>query len=155
MMIKRIPLILFFLVNTTAIADTSHAYANAVLDALQKKGILNAQEVADIKKQALVAEEKAMQTATKPKQTILTKTTKNITAVKQQVNRASPNIKIWGKLQPRYTFVPSKNGLEGTNSFTLRRARLGFYGFLRITLLIAFNTKRLMKLLGFRMRKEY
>ena len=93
-MIKRIPLILFFLVNTTAIADTSHAYANAVLDALQKKGILNAQEVADIKKQALVAEEKAMQTATKPKQTILTKTTKNITAVKQQVNRASPNIKI-------------------------------------------------------------
>jgi len=130
MMIKRIPLILFFLVNTTAIADTSHAYANAVLDALQKKGILNAQEVADIKKQALVAEEKAMQTATKPKQTILTKTTKNITAVKQQVNRASPNIKIWGKLQPRYTFVPSKNGLEGTNSFTLRRARLGFNGFL-------------------------
>ncbi|MGB1703131.1 MAG: porin, partial [Cycloclasticus sp.] len=32
--------------------------------------------------------------------------------------------------QPRYTFVPSKNGLEGTNSFTLRRARLGFNGFL-------------------------
>ncbi len=37
--------------------------------------------------------------------------------------------KVWGRLQPRYTYVPSDHGLEGTNSFTLRRARFGLKGY--------------------------
>ena len=47
---------LLLFVSGPLLADASHAYADAVLDALQKKGILSAQEVSAIKKTAADAE---------------------------------------------------------------------------------------------------
>lgn len=123
---QHLSLTCLILFSSHSLADSSHAYANAVLDALHKKGLLSQQDVDDIKQQAELA-------ATKPTaaQTGSVKSTINqlVSATKKTVNRASPNIQFWGQLQPRYTFVPSKNGLQGTNSFTLRRARVGFKGF--------------------------
>lgn len=67
MFFKNFLLILIFFTSMPSLADTSHAYANAVLDALQKKGILSLNEVADIKQQALNAETEANLNMVKPK----------------------------------------------------------------------------------------
>lgn len=126
--LKKLLCIGLFLVSTSGWADSSQAYADAVLDALYKKGLLTEHDVAEIKQKATQAENKLKEI--EPQTDLLTTAEQTIDTVKQQVNRASQEIKLWGKLQPRYTWVPSKNGLEGTNSFTLRRARLGLDGFL-------------------------
>ncbi len=125
--IKIILLSVFTLISLPSFADSSQAYANAVLDALQQKGLLSQDEVANIKQQANQAQLKA-NIATK--NTVKSLPNQLVAATKRSLNKASPTINLWGKLQPRYTFVPSKNGLQGTNSFTLRRARLGLSGFL-------------------------
>ncbi|HIF17985.1 MAG: porin [Methylophilaceae bacterium] len=124
-MLKKLSIAVLAFISFPSFADPSHAYANAVLEALQKKGVLSQQDVADIKQQATQAELQA----TKPNTAEKSNVQQLIAATKKSVNKASPNIKFWGQLQPRYTFVPSKNGLQGTNSFTLRRARVGFKGF--------------------------
>lgn len=113
---------LLLFVNGSLLADASHAYANAVLDALQKKGILSVQEVSEIKKAASDAEKNTV-VAQATETNIASQT---IESVKTSIN---PKFKVWGRLQPRYTFVPSEQGLEGTNSFTLRRARFGLKGY--------------------------
>jgi len=121
---------LLALISLPSLADPSHAYANAVLQALQQKGLLSQHDVANIKQQAIQAELEATKTATPKTGSVKSAVKQLVAATKKSANKASPNIKLWGKLQPRYTFVPSKNGLQGTNSFTLRRARLGLNGFL-------------------------
>lgn len=124
-MLKKLSIAVLAFISFPSFADPSHAYANAVLEALQKKGVLSQQDVADIKQQATQAELQA----TKPNTAEKSNAQQLVAATKKSINKASPNIKFWGQLQPRYTFVPSKNGLQGTNSFTLRRARVGFKGF--------------------------
>jgi len=112
-------------------ANSSHAYANAVLDALQNKGLLSQQDVSNIKQQAMQAESQAqIKEPVKPDSNFLVATAKKITTSKGNRVKTRSDVNFWGILQPRYTFVPSKNGLEGTNSVTLRRARFGFHGYL-------------------------
>ena len=118
----------------TAIAN-SNAYADAVLEALAKKGLLTDQEVHEIKLDARQAERQTVAKApisnTKPApvEGLLAKTTQSIgEAVKPKPG--FPSYRVWGRLQPRYTYVPSKNGREGTSSFTIRRARIGLKGYL-------------------------
>ncbi len=129
-MLKKLTLALLAFISLPSLADPSRAYANAVLEALQKKGLLSQHDVADIKQQANQAELQATKSTLPEKGGVKSAVNQVIANTKKSVNKASPNIKLWGKLQPRYTFVPSKNGLQGTNSFTLRRARLGLDGFL-------------------------
>lgn len=128
-MLKKLSILLLALVSLPALADSSHAYANAVLEALQKKGLLSEHDVADIKQHAQQAELQASKPSVAKKTSVKSAVNNLVVATKKNVNKASPNIKFWGLAQPRYTFVPSKNGRQGTNSFTLRRARLGFTGF--------------------------
>ncbi len=128
-MLKKLSLASLAFISLPALADPSHAYADAVLEALQKKGLLTQHDVADIKQQAKQAEVQASKSSMAKKVGVKSAVNNLVAATKKSVNRARPNIKFWGQLQPRYTFVPSKNGLQGTNSFTLRRARVGFKGF--------------------------
>lgn len=129
-MLKKLSISLFAFISLPSFADPSHAYANAVLEALQQKGLLSQRDVVNIKQQAIQAELKAAKPTTPKTAGVKSAVNQLVAATKKNINKASPNIKLWGKLQPRYTFVPSKNGLQGTNSFTLRRARLGLNGFL-------------------------
>jgi hypothetical protein len=103
-------------------ASSSHAYADAVLDALQQKGLLSKSDVDNIKQQATAAE---LDSIKQSKQ----ETPKKIQSTVSAIAKNASKFKVWGRLQPRYTFVPSENGLEGTNSFTLRRARFGLKGY--------------------------
>ena len=129
-MLKILPTAFLAVISLPSFADPSHAYANAVLEALQQKGLLSQHDVVNIKQQAIQAELKAAKPTTPKTAGVKSAVKQLVAATKKNINKASPNIKLWGKLQPRYTFVPSKNGLQGTNSFTLRRARLGLNGFL-------------------------
>ena len=129
-MLKKLSIASLAFISFPSLADSSHAYANAVLEALQKKGLLSQHDVVNIKQQAIQAELKAAESTTPKTGSVKSAVNQLVTATKKSVNKANPDIKLWGKLQPRYTFVPSKNGLQGTNSFTLRRARLGINGFL-------------------------
>jgi len=123
-MLKKLTIAALTFISLPAFADPSHAYANAVLQALQQKGVLSQQDVADIKQQATEAELQASKPISSEKGNVQ----QLVATTKKNIKKTSQNIKFWGQLQPRYTFVPSKNGLQGTNSFTLRRARVGFKG---------------------------
>jgi len=113
----------------------SNAYADAVLEALAKKGLLTDQEVHNIKLDARQAEQQAVaknrvgSAPVAPASGLLAKAAQS---VNKRVNPKPgfPNYRVWGRLQPRYTYVPSDGGREGTNSFTLRRARIGLKGYL-------------------------
>ncbi|MEH6502801.1 MAG: porin [Cycloclasticus sp.] len=123
MLLKTLLIAILLFANWTVFASPSNAYADAVLEALQEKGILSEKEVSAIKLKASAAERVAKkqqeERAAQAKPTLPVKLAKSY-----------PNFKVWGRLQPRYTFVPSKDGLEGTNSFTLRRARFGVNGYM-------------------------
>lgn len=114
---------------------SSNVYADAVLEALAKKGLLTEQEVHDIKLDARQAEQQAVakgegsDVTDAPAKGLLAKAAQSVgEAVKPKPG--FPNYRVWGRLQPRYTYVPSKGGREGTNSFTFRRARIGLKGYL-------------------------
>ncbi len=115
---------------------TGTAYADAVLEALAKKGLLTDQEVHDIKLDARQAarQEQAQSAGVKAtpgatQQGLLAKAAQTVSqAVKPKPG--FPDYRVWGRLQPRYTYVPSKDGREGTSSFTFRRARIGLKGYL-------------------------
>lgn len=128
-----------------------NAYADAVLEALAKKGLLTDQEVHDIKLNAREAEreEQAAVARTTPKSEpsivqasvpvadnptpessgVLAKAAES---VNKHISPESgfPSFRVWGRLQPRYTYIPSTQGREGVNSFTMRRARIGLKGYL-------------------------
>lgn len=128
-MLKKLSIASLVLISLPSLADPSHAYANAVLEALQKKGLLSQLDVTNIKQQATQAELQAAKSTPAEKSSPKPAINQLLSATKKSVSKANPNIQFWGQLQPRYTFVPSKDGLQGTNSFTLRRARIGFKGF--------------------------
>lgn len=129
MFFKKALIFPLLIISFTCSADSSHAYANAVLEALQQKGLLSQHDVENIKQQALSAESKQIkQQASQPKSTILTATANRISGTSNNAIKTKSDINFWGLIQPRYSFVPSKNGIEGTNSITVRRARFGFQG---------------------------
>ncbi|PHS72814.1 MAG: hypothetical protein COB22_04175 [Cycloclasticus sp.] len=121
-MLKGLILVITLLVSFPSIAGSSHAYADAVLDALQRKGLLSKEDVIAIKDDAMAAEKS-------DEKLIKQVNVKPIEQVAKKVTEKFSKFKVWGRLQPRYTFVPSEDGLEGTNSFTLRRARFGLKGY--------------------------
>lgn len=121
----------FFLLLLAAASPAvfaGNAYVDEVLTALERKGLLSAQEVHDIKLSAREAERReqaaAAPVASPPAPTPGTPL--------QQVAAALPKppeaLRVWGRLQPRYTYIPADDNLDGTASFTFRRARIGFKG---------------------------
>lgn len=133
---RRVAILGLLLVcSLPAVATAGNAYAEAVLEALAKKGLLTAQEAHDIKLEARQAELREQKLATPdPGQTpadggLLAKAATSV-AASVKPKPGFPSYRVWGRLQPRYTYVPSKDGREGTNSFTFRRARIGLKGYL-------------------------
>lgn len=122
-------------------AQAGNAYVDAVLDALNEKGLLSQNDVDSIKARAQEAERQERKTNTQVIQSKAVSTNK--TTLKQIAQRVLPaelpSFKVWGRLQPRYTYIAAENGLEGTNSFTLRRARMGLKGYVADD--IAFRTQ--------------
>lgn len=102
-------------------ATAADPYVDAVLDALQAKGLLSAQEVHDIKLRGRQAA-RAAAPADAPDPDATSSASATPTA------KAFPNFRVWGRLQPRVSYAPSRDGREGTSSFTFRRARLGVEG---------------------------
>lgn len=125
--------------------NAGNAYVDAVLDALSEKGLLSQSDVESIKAHAREAERQAQKANHQAIQSevVRTNTSANKTALKQIAQRVLPvelpHFKVWGRLQPRYTYIAAENGLEGTNSFTLRRARMGLKGYVADD--IAFRTQ--------------
>ncbi len=105
-----------------------NAYVDEVLKALEQKGLLTAQEVHDIKLKARVAERHEQDLAPMAHNA----PSPAAPGVLQQAAAALPKppeaLRVWGRLQPRYTYIPAGDGLDGTASFTFRRARVGFKG---------------------------
>ena len=126
--------------SASALADAGadRVYADAVLDALARKGLLTPAEVREIRQQAgqaaarhgAGAESSAAAVAPAPPPA------QQDTAA---APREWPEFRVWGRLQPRYTYIPGSDGLEAENAFTLRRARMGVQG--DITEDIAFRTQ--------------
>lgn len=144
--------ILFITLNVCATAHAGNAYVDAVLDALRDKGLLTQTDVEAIKARAREAEQQntsqhileqkipARHSEALPQNGTVTTQKTVLAAIKQRI--ASPELpafKVWGRLQPRYTYIAAENGLEGTNSFTLRRARMGLKGYVADK--IAFRTQ--------------
>ena len=119
-----------------------NAYADAVLEALAGKGLLTAQEVHDIKLVARQAERDAsggdQRASNNGDKSLLTRSAEAIKAIGQAGSAKTvakpaagfPSYRVWGRLQPRLTYVPSDDGREGTSSLTMRRARFGLKGYL-------------------------
>ncbi len=83
----------------------------SLLDLLQKKGVLTKEEVENQKKE--MKEEKAAW-----------KNEGFVSSLRRH------NIQLYGRLQPKYTYIPSDHstGKNTTSSFEFRRARLGVMG---------------------------
>ena len=95
-MLKKLSILLLALVSLPALADSSHAYANAVLEALQKKGLLSEHDVADIKQHAQQADLQASKLSVAKKPSVNSAVNNLVVATKKNVNKASPNIKFLG-----------------------------------------------------------
>lgn len=123
---------LFFAVSLPA--SEGNAYVDAVLEALADKGLLTGQEVHDIKLQARQAQRR-QQADRQPTDAdggepgLIRQVARSVNAARQPES-GFPNFKVWGRLQPRYTYVQSDGGREGTSSFTFRRARIGLKGYM-------------------------
>ena len=120
----------FLLVTLLAlnpVAFAANAYVDEVLKALEGKGVLSAQDVHDIKLKAREAErrEHAAATAAGSAYPAEAQAVHKVTAA---LPKAPEGLRLWGRLQPRYTYVPARDNLDGTASFTFRRARFGFRG---------------------------
>lgn len=107
-----------------ALAGEGPSYDNAILDALVRKGILSAQEA-----QAIVSEVKEKQAeqssrlAGQEKEDIVKEVTASVAST---IKKALPKVSI--RLQPQFAYQPSDDGVEGTNNFKMRRARVRFTG---------------------------
>lgn len=110
----------------------ANAYVDEVLTALERKGLLSAQEVQDIKRAAGEAERREQAALAPASSAAAPPPAAAPTTPVQQAAAALPKppeaLRVWGRLQPRYTYVPAGDGLDGTASFTFRRARIGFKG---------------------------
>jgi hypothetical protein len=99
-------------------ASASEAYVDEVLRALERKGLLTAQEVHDIKLRARQHDlHGAPEAPEEPP---------SVEAPATPVQ--GPSVALWGRLQPRFTRIPTQDGRAGTTAFTFRRARLGARG---------------------------
>ena len=122
--------ILFTTLNVCATAWASNAYIDAVLEALSEKGLLTQTDVDAIKARAQEAERQQLEAAQVIQSESVTTQKTVLGQIKQRLLPAEfPAFKLYGRLQPRYTYIAAQNGLEGTNSFTLRRARMGLKGY--------------------------
>lgn len=124
--------VLLLLAVLSPAAFAANAYVDEVLTALERKGLLSAQEVHDIKLAAREAERRE-QAAVVPTPGAAAPTPAAAPATPlQQAAAALPKppeaLRVWGRLQPRYTYIPAGDDLDGTASFTFRRARIGFKG---------------------------
>lgn len=116
------------LLALSPITHASDAYVDEVLKALEKKGLLSAQEVQDIKVNAREAERQAQAAAPQTAATPAPPTPSPAQQVAAMLPKPPEALRAWGRLQPRYTYIPAGDGLDGTNSFTFRRARVGLKG---------------------------
>ena len=149
---RYLAVILFITLHICSTVHADNTYMDTVLDALSDKGLLTQTEVDSIKARAREAERQhtsqhiqeqripAQQTEAQPQNGTVSTQKTVLAAIKQRI--ASPELpafKVWGRLQPRYTYIAAEKGLEGTNSFTLRRARMGLKGYVADK--IAFRTQ--------------
>lgn len=104
-----------------------NAYVDEVLTVLERKGVLSAQEVHDIKLKAREAE-RAQAAADHHPEKPLPEAKGPLQSAAAALPKPPEALRVWGRLQPRYTYVPAGDGLDGTASFTFRRARIGFRG---------------------------
>jgi len=123
--------VLLLLLAASPAVFAGNAYVDEVLTALERKGLLSEQEVHDIKLSAREAERRE-QAATPAASPAAPAPPAAAGTSLQQVAAALPKppeaLRVWGRLQPRYTYIPAGDGLDGTASFTFRRARIGFKG---------------------------
>lgn len=126
--------------SAPALADAGadRAYADAVLDALARKGLLTPAEVREIRQQAGQAAARHGAGA-ESSATAVAPAARPAQQDTVAAPREWPEFRVWGRLQPRYTYIPGSDGLEAENAFTLRRARMGVQG--DITEDIAFRTQ--------------
>lgn len=108
-------------------ALASNAYVDEVLHALEGKGLLSAQDVQDIKLKARAAERREHAAVT-PAGSEYPAETQAVHKVASVLPKPPEGVRLWGRLQPRYTYIPAGDHLDGTASFTFRRARFGFRG---------------------------
>lgn len=109
-------------------APASDAYVDEVLKALERKGLLSAQEVRDIKVSAREADRRAQAAAPPTTATPPPAAASPAQPASAVLPKPPEALRAWGRLQPRYTYIPAGDGLDGTNSFTFRRARVGLRG---------------------------
>lgn len=121
---KRVFLLAALLLGSPA--QAGNAYVDEVLNALERKGLLSAQDVHDIRLKARQAER--AQAAADPHPETPAQTRSPAQSVTAALPKRPEALRVWGRLQPRYTYVPADDGRDGTASFTFRRARIGFRG---------------------------
>ncbi len=124
-----------WLAGVPAAHASGNAYADAVLDALAKKGLLTDQEVHDIKLGARQAERQAQEAGANKSGPAKVAGDLLAEASRPAGNTVNSkpglaNFRVWDFLQPRLTYVPADGGREGTNSIAMRRARVGVRGYL-------------------------
>ncbi len=120
--------LLALLVALTPAALAANAYVDEVLKALEHKGLLSAQDVHDIKLKARDAERQEQAAAPSADRAPAPTAQTPLQHVAAALPKPPEALRVWGRLQPRYTYIPAGDGLDGTASFTFRRARIGFKG---------------------------
>jgi len=108
-----------------AAADGSNDAVLKMLEIMRSKGVLTPEEEQEVL-QALSAEqtrERAAQEAV-----IDAKVAERVAAKEAPAKPPYPRIKLTGRLQPRYSYLPSDDGVEGASAFSGRRMRLGVAG---------------------------
>lgn len=111
-----------------AAADGSSDAVLKMLEIMRSKGMLTPQEEQDVLR-ALSAEqarERAAQEAA-----IDARVAERVAATEAERAPAKPDyprVKLTGRIQPRYSYLPSDDGVEGASSFSGRRLRLGAAG---------------------------
>lgn len=137
---KRLLILAALAFNTVSFPIlASNAYVDAVLDALSAKGLLTEADVISIKAKAAAEERQQLATQIVESKPATAQNPISNFVAQSLAQTEFPAFKVWGRLQPRYTYIAAENGLEGTNSFTFRRARMGVKGYLADR--IAFRTQ--------------
>lgn len=113
-----------------AAQESRPAYESSLLEVLIRKGIISQQEARDIMEEARRKEDVSKSVTSQEldkeeldKKELVKSVTEDVT---KNIAKLMPRIS--GKLQPQYAYRPSGDGIEGTNAFRMRRARLGFRG---------------------------
>lgn len=111
------------------------AYESSLLQVLIRKGIISEQEAGEIIEEARKKEQASEAVASQAldKKELDKKELDKKELVKSVTEDVTKNItkllpRISGKFQPQYAYRPGGDGVEGTNAFGMRRARLSFRG---------------------------